>query len=114
VARSKLGEVGNVLQLAMLAGVGVVLYYVWQKLNQGAAALTAPAANLLYDVTHPNQVVNVNSVTLPTGEVVTVDAIVAAGGMIDGAGNFSWGGVPYQIAGSDPVTGNYLAKRIVT
>lgn len=100
---------GEILPTLILMGVAYWLYRTFSKAGADIARGAGEAWNLL--TTGP--VSNVNSVQLPTGQVVTVDAIVAEGS-IDGQGNFNWYGVPYQISGSDPTTGMYVAKRIVT
>jgi hypothetical protein len=101
---------GEILPTLILVGVAYWLYRTFAKTGADIARGAGEAWNLL--TTSP--VSNVNSVQLPNGTVVAVDAIVAEGSGIDGQGNFNWYGVPYQISGTDPATGMYVAKRMVT
>jgi hypothetical protein len=101
---------GEILPTLILVGVAYWLYRTFSKAGADISRGGSELWNLL--TTGPTS--NVNSVMLPTGEVITVDAIVAEGSGIDGQGNFNWYAVPYQISGTDPTTGMYVAKRIVT
>lgn len=99
----------EVLPTLLLLAAAYWLYRTFTK----AGADIGRGGSELWNLLTIAPVSNVNAVQLPTGEVVTVDALVQHGG-IDAAGNFTWLGVPYQISGKDSGTGYYNAKRIVT
>ncbi len=100
---------GEILPTLILVGVAYWLYRTFSK----AGADIGRGAGEVWNLLTTSPVSNVNSVQLPTGQVITVDAIVREGG-IDGQGNFTWQGAPYQISGTDPTSGLYVAKRLVT
>jgi hypothetical protein len=109
-------ELMGLIEVAAYAGAAIVLYYLYKKVSTAAGAITSPlatgAANAYAWLTFPAAVSNVNSVKLPDGTIVTVDAIAAQSG-IDQFGNFTFNAVPYQISGTD-ADGYYVAKRLVT
>lgn len=100
----------------MYGAVAFLVWYLYKRIPTIADVGRAgnEAVNLLFT----SRVTPTGSVALPSGEVISVDAIAQASG-IDRNGFFTWYGVQYQIdTGPNGIqtdeAGNYVAKRIVT
>jgi hypothetical protein len=103
----------DVVQLAILGAIAFIAWQFLRRFSTVTSTLTAPVAQAWFNLTAPAAAQNLSRVKLPTGTVVPVQSIVAAGGTIDGRGFFKWQGVQYQVTGRAP-DGAYTALRVIT
>lgn len=95
-------KVSDVKDIAMLGALGVGVYFLWKFINKipsGAdvSRATTEVANLIGP-----RVQALGQIRLPNGLIIAVNDVVKAGGVIDGAGNFTWQGARYTISGTGP------------
>lgn len=96
-------KVSDVKDLAMLAAMGVGVYFLYKfvnKLPSGADVNRAASeAKNLLTTSAPRPL---GQVRLTNGQVISVNDIVKAGGIIDTTGGFTWQGIRYTILSLGP------------
>jgi hypothetical protein len=90
----------DVKDLLILAAVGYGIYWIYKKLPsfQQVATTANEAKNLLTS----SPVTPTGQIRLPSGQVIAVNDVVQAGGVVDQSGNFTWNGTRYTIYGLGP------------
>lgn len=103
--------------LALLVGGAALLWYLLKnKLGAPGGALDTvvaqPIAYVISSLILPSNVHVPGGAVLPDGGYVSFDAIVNAGGKVDGNGLFPWSGARYRLIQPRRTDGNYDAVRI--
>jgi hypothetical protein len=100
-------------QLVIIGLLGGAALYILYQLVAGSGQGASKAGEAFFRLLNPRSVADdlANRVQLPSGELVTFEAIVKAGSKLDSRNRFTWNGNTYQLTGSS-VSGTYEAIAI--
>lgn len=102
--------------LLLVGGAALLWYLLKEKVGAPGGALdrfiAQPIAYVISSLTLPGTQHVAGGAVLQDGGYVSFDAIVSAGGSVDGNGNFPWNGSRYRLIQSRRSDGNYDAVRV--
>lgn len=101
--------------LLLVGGAALLWYLLKEKIGAPGGVLDTfiaqPIAYVISSLTLPGTQHVAGGAVLPDGGYVSFDAIVSAGGKVDGNGNFAWNGARYRLIQPRRSDGNYDAIR---